>query len=336
MNWLGLDIGGANLKLADGKGYATEQSFPLWKAPDQLATVMEAMFRTAPSADALAITMTGELADCYRTKNEGVRHILQAVCQVAGTRSLRVYRTGGSFVTVQDAMDHPQAVAASNWHALATWASRILPTLQGLLIDIGSTTTDIVPLLPGQVSACGSTDTERLALGELVYTGIRRTAVATLVSSLPYRGEMCSVARENFATTGDVYLTLRQLDEDDTNCDTADGRPATRCEAHRRLARMLCADVTEVDANDAYEIALAVKESQLQTLEHAIEKVRKRHPEMMQTALISGSGEFLARELLQRKQPEMPVISLSDYGSLPVSKCAPAHALAVLARERCG
>ena len=34
---------------------------------------------SAPAADRLAVTMTGELCDCFRTKAEGVLHILAAV-----------------------------------------------------------------------------------------------------------------------------------------------------------------------------------------------------------------------------------------------------------------
>ena len=332
MNWLGIDIGGANLKLADGKGYATERSFPLWKTPERLADVMADMFLAAPRTDAVAITMTGELADCFATKAEGIRHILASLEQVAGERSLHVYQTGGSFLSVEDAVDHPHAVAAANWHALASWAIRSLPTPSGLLIDIGSTTTDIIPITPEGVSARGETDTERLALGELVYSGVRRTAVATLISEVLYRGGMCSLARESFATTHDVYLTLGQIEEDPQDCDTADFRPATRSAAHRRLARMLCGDVAEIDSRDVHSIAVATKAAQLQTVRTALERICSQHGKPG-AALISGSGEFLARDLLRDWQPELPIISLGSCNRLPVSQCAPAHALAILARE---
>ena len=336
MNWLGVDIGGANLKTADGMGYATEESFALWKSPARLHEALAEIFSIAPISDAVAVTMTGELADCYRTKGEGVAHILGQVEQAAGDRRLRVYRTAGDFVTAPDAVDQPHSVAAANWHALATWASRILPADDGLLIDIGSTTTDIIPITAGNVSVQGTTDTQRLASGELVYTGIRRTGVATLVSSLPYRGQHCDVARETFATTGDIYLTLRKLPENIQDCETADGRPSTRAAAHDRLARMLCADGTEVTGEDVYQIATAVMESQMQLLQRALEQVLDRQPRKPTAALISGSGEFLAHCLLQRVLPDLEIISLRERGDLPVSQCAPAHAVALLARERCG
>ena len=54
-------------------------------------------------------------------------------------------------------------MASANWHALATFAVRYALTHGGLLIDIGSTTTDIISIERGQVIAAGLTDPDRLA-----------------------------------------------------------------------------------------------------------------------------------------------------------------------------
>ncbi len=83
MTWLGLDIGGANLKAADGRGWAHSVPFALWRNPQGLIGALAALVETAPAAERLAVTMTGELCDCFRSKAEGVRHILAAVVQVA-------------------------------------------------------------------------------------------------------------------------------------------------------------------------------------------------------------------------------------------------------------
>src|SRR6202030_2937868 len=103
------------------------------------------------------------------------------------------------------------------------------PRGSGLLIDVGSTTTDVIPLSGGRAVPRGVTDAARLQTSELVYTGARRTPVCALVHE--------GVAAELFATTLDVYLTLGAFAED-SSTDTADGRPATRPRAHARLARM--------------------------------------------------------------------------------------------------
>lgn len=335
MNWLAFDIGGAHLKAADGCGFSLEQPFALWRQPAELHLGIAKMLALAPPCDAVAVTMTGELADCYPARAEGVRQILQEVEQGSGDRLLRVYRTAGDFVSVTDAVREPDAVAASNWHAMARWAGRQFPRGSAVLIDIGSTTTDLIPISDGQVHAAGKTDVARLQSGELVYTGVRRTPIATLISELPYQGTACGVARETFATTLDVYLTLNQWPEDAKDCDTADSRPATKSAARRRMARMLCLDQDDLTHEECHTMAAAVMESQLDLLGKALVGVLKRQVATNPYAIISGCGEFLARELVRRCAPDMHVDSLRKDGDLNDSQCAPAHAVAILARELC-
>ena len=98
MNWLALDIGGANLKIANSAGYAATRPFALWQDSSRLHEAIEALLAAAPASEAIAVTMTGELADCYVTKAEGVRHILGAVARAAADCLLRVYRNDGQFV----------------------------------------------------------------------------------------------------------------------------------------------------------------------------------------------------------------------------------------------
>ena len=59
---------------------------------------------------------------------------------------------------------------------------RALDVGQGdsLLVDMGSTTTDLIPLHDGAVTAKGYTDTQRLASDELLYIGVRRITRAAL------------------------------------------------------------------------------------------------------------------------------------------------------------
>jgi probable H4MPT-linked C1 transfer pathway protein len=230
-----LDVGGANLKVAHSSGRACTQPFELWKNPGGLAEALTGLLERMPSADALAVTMTGELCDCYATKRQGVRAILDAVQLAAGSTPVHVWTTDGTFVNPVRARQEPLAAAAANWLALATFAGRYAARGSALLVDVGSTTTDIVPLRDGRPMPRGRTDPDRLRHRELLYTGVRRTPVAALLGA--------SVAAELFATTLDVYLVLGEVPEDAADRGTADGRAATRRAARARLARMLCADV---------------------------------------------------------------------------------------------
>src|SRR5207245_1315601 len=139
--------------------------------------------------------------------------------------------------------------------ALATYAGRFAPEGPALLIDVGSTTTDIVPLVDGKPVPRGRTDPERLKCGELVYTGVRRTPLCALLGT--------SVAAELFATSLDTYVILGHPAEDAADHGTADGRPATLKAARARLARMLGADWESFTENDAKALARQARDRQI-------------------------------------------------------------------------
>jgi probable H4MPT-linked C1 transfer pathway protein len=333
MSWLALDIGGANLKAADGLGFADTQSFHLWSRPNLLAEALRALIAGAPKADHLAVTMTGELADCYPTKADGVAGILQAVEGAADHRHTRVYLTDGTFVSLEVARRKPTLAAASNWHALARFASRFVPTGSGVLMDIGSTTCDLIPIVNGAPLSTATSDTERLISGELVYTGVQRSPVCALVSSLPYRGRQCPVAQEVFATSWDAYLVLGDMVEDPLASHTADRRPATKPLAVERLARCICADRESFTADDAMAAATAIAAAQTAKIGIALGQVLNRLPQPPETVILSGGGEFLGRRVFERTKRPAKIIPLSGALGPHISLAAPAHAVAVLARE---
>ncbi|BBO33203.1 hydantoinase/oxoprolinase family protein [Lacipirellula parvula] len=333
MSWLAIDIGGANLKAADGRGYADSRPFAIWRQPERLALELRELLAAAPAADALAITMTAELADCFETKSEGVRQILAAVQATAGDLPAFVYQVDGRLLPIDAVQRMPALAAASNWHALAAFACRYIDAEPALLLDLGSTTADVIPLTPNGPRALGMSDGERLLAGELIYTGVERTPLCALVRELPWQGHDCPVAAEVFATTADAYLMLGELAEDPHELSTADGRPLTWPHALSRLARMVCADADSFTAEDARLAAATVREAQLNQLQHAVEKVAARLGGPAQRVILSGHGEFLLRHLLDRLHWRCDVLSLTEELGPAVSRCAPAHALAVLARE---
>jgi probable H4MPT-linked C1 transfer pathway protein len=257
--------------------------------------------------------MTGELCDCFETKRQGVLSILDAVAQAADATPIQVWRNDGRFVSPSSAQLDPLPVAAANWLALATFVGRYAARGAALLIDIGSTTTDIVPLRDGSPVPVGRTDRDRLRSGELVYTGVRRTPVCAVLGSLG--------AAELFATMHDVYLLLSAVPEDPADRKTADGRPATKAHAHARLARMVCADAESMSLNETVKLAHSVVE---------------RLPSLPEMVIVSGSGEFLTLPLLteQPKLSQCKKKRLSQLLGEEVSRAACAYAVAVLASEQ--
>ena len=332
MSWLALDIGGANLKVSDGCGYSVTYPFPLWKQPDRLSAALCDAIDAAPVQGPVAITMTGELADCFSSRADGVRFIIRAVEQAAPRRKVCVYRIDGSLAPKDDDLtSNWLAAAATNWHVLATYAARFCEGQHGMLIDAGSTTVDIIPIAGDLPATRGATDVDRLQHGELLYTGVERSPVCGVVDALPYHGRSVPVAQEHFATVLDAYLLTGERKEQPNVHETADGRPQTCDQARRRLGRMLC---TELTLDEAIVAAKAIRQAQIDRIGDAWFRATSGMAGPPQCIVISGQGEFLLRHMLDDVGWTRPVVSLHERLGPAASRCAPAYALAVVARER--
>lgn len=330
-----LDIGGANIKASRDDGGAFSRPFALWKSPTRLPAELSAVIRDLLPFDLLAVTMTGEICDCYEDRSRGVRHIVESAVDTTRTlaphKAVRVWRLDGRLVEAREALEDPLSVAAANWLALATWAAGRIGG-DAVLIDIGSTTTDIVSLQAGRPCPVGFTDRDRLQSGELVYSGIARTPVCAVVDEVSIRRRPCRVAAEVFATTLDVYLLLGDLEEGDGSCATADGREASREGAQARIARMVCSDAENFNHDDACTLAREVARAQLASLRRALEQVSSISGVRPQAALISGTGEFLARRLASSAGVPR-IVSCAEIAGRAASDAACAFALAHIASD---
>ena len=320
---LGLDIGGANLKAAHSDGDARTVSFPLWKHPDRLADELVRLCSAMPAYGSLAITMTGELCDCFTSKRDGVHAILQCVRSISQEIPVCVWSTHSRFLDFDEAMRDPLRVAAANWLAVAHFVAQQFKDENVLLIDTGSTTTDIIYLNHGNPEPRGLTDVNRLTTGELVYTGVRRTPICAMLGM--------EVAAEFFATMLDAYLLDGSLPENAEDCDTADGRPATRACAHARLARMCCADVDSFSLVQAQELAARALRAQRQAVGNAVTGLLVGRP-AVQRLVVSGSGEMLGRTVAAGRA--LVVTSFSELLGPALSDAACAYAVAMLAAQK--
>ena len=331
---IGWDVGGANVKAAHVALEAGRRSihtvsrpFEIWRDKASLPAVLRAIADGLPPAEATAVTMTAELSDVFRTKREGVGFVLDAVCLVSN-QAPGVFTTSGGFLDPEAARARPLDVAASNWMATALLLAR--HTRDALLVDVGSTTTDVIPIQGGRVAARGRTDPERLLAAELVYTGALRTSVAAIVPSVPLRGGECPVAAEFFALSGDVHVLLGHLDPGQYTCPAPDGRPPTPEFAAERLARVVCADVEMLGRDEILGIARAVADAQVRQIATAISQVNKRL-DGSSDVIATGLGAFLAH--LAAAACGLRSRDLSDVLGADVGLAAPAVAVAWLLAE---
>lgn len=331
----GWDIGGANIKGArveQGSARSTAmRTFAIQETPDALPSTLRtlaALLGTAPR-EPMAVTMTAELSQLFRTKREGVEFVASAVRRAFPEHQIGFYCTAGSFLDYDDVMAHYMTIAAANWHATA--AILIDSWRDPVLIDIGTTTTDIIPIADGRVAARGLTDPERLASGELLYLGAVRTPVEAIVHEVPLAGTMAGVSAESFALAGDVYLWRRELAAADYGAPTPDGRPTTIEFVRERLARVVCADREMLGDPEVSAIADHVAAVQSSRTAHALERVLARHPSIS-IAVTAGVGAFIAERAA--RAAGLRAVSLGERLGAAAARVAPAAAVALLLERK--
>ena len=330
---LGWDIGGVNTKVArlepGPNGPVLETVSVPYEIKRDPSALMETLVQAAGSVggkpgDRHAVTMTAELSQAFRTKREGVGFVLDALQAAFPGASLHIYSAENSFLAPQQARELPLAIGAANWAAPAWLVARSTPTC--VLIDMGTTSTDLTPIVDGRVVAQGRTDPERLLSGELVYTGALRTPVEAVAHKVPLWGGSAGVAADGFALIGDAHLWLGRLPPEDYTCPTPDGRPPTRESAGERLARVVCGDRDLLDEFAVNVIALALAEAQLQTLASSLERILARWP-LIHGAMVAGLGASIAADAA--KALGLNIIPL-DGLLKPAARNAPAAAVAWL------
>ncbi|HHY00215.1 MAG TPA: H4MPT-linked C1 transfer pathway protein [Methanothermobacter sp.] len=294
MKIVGFDIGGANTDIAvvefdsEGKIIDIRSDYcylPMWIKKDELSsTLIELLGSDMDEIVAVGVAMTAELADGYMNKIEGVMDIAG---RVKKTFDLPLGFVGlNGMLDYEGVKNNPLDLAAANWMATAPLAAHINPDC--VLIDIGSTTTDIIPIKNGKECAKGRTDLERLGTGELVYTGILRTNVATICDKVPLKKEWMRVASELFAVSADVHLVLGNIDPTDYTCETPDGGGISKEDCILRLSRVVCGDLDLLSHDDVLEIAQHIYRIQVQKVAEALKEVTDR--ENLDLVVATGLG----------------------------------------------
>ena len=337
---LGWDVGGAHLKavLAEGERVLKvwQEPSPIWLGLEHLDRALTTILEGMPEVDRHAVTMTGELSDVFESRRDGVAQLTRIFAERLSGDVL-IYAGASGFLAPGDARGHADAIASANWHASAALAATAIE--EALFLDMGSTTTDIVPLAGGTARARGLTDRQRLVEGELVYQGYTRTALMAVENRVPFAGRSIPVMNEFFATMADVQRIVGTLDEADDLHPAADGHEKTLEASRRRLARMVGMDAA--DAGDgAWEwLAHAFAEAQVRHVHDAALQVLSREDVSDDApVVVAGAGRPGLRRLAARL--DRGVVDFSDLFDCPgemrdaVCRAAPAAALALLAAKQ--
>jgi probable H4MPT-linked C1 transfer pathway protein len=342
---LGLDIGGVNTKASflktqncTIKEYRIAiEYFPVWKmGKEQLPRVLEKLRKRIvgpTSLDVIGITMTAELSDAYLTKREGVNHILDCVTNVFNNVPMFVLSVEAKLLSVGDARKKPLNVASANWAATGWMVSQEVKNC--LIVDVGSTTTSIIPVIKGKNAAQGRTDLEKLRNGELVYSGSLRTNVATIADNIPFRKGKVRCSSELFAQSGDVHLLLGNIRKEEYTVETCDGRGKTKRTAMARLARVVCADIEMLTEQEIVNMAHYIYDRQLEQIAGGLKQVYGRiKPQLDQEKIpvvVTGLGkDFLAKKAAEKAGFE-ETIDLSEVFGAKAAVVSPSVGVAIIA-----
>lgn len=339
--FFGWDIGGAHLKLArlDASGRlrdVRQVACPLWQGVARLEEACAALGVGALASSAVhGVTMTGELCDVFPDRASGVRDILECLGAVLGPRAaVQVYAGEQGWLSVSQAIAAGAAVASANWLATAQLAARGVEA--GVLLDIGSTTTDVILIENGKVRCTGRDDAARLVSGELLYTGVVRTPLMAVARRVPVRGAWQTVAAEYFATMADVYRVLGCLDERHDQMATADGRAKDKPSSARRIARMLGRDLgVDASIDDIDAVATHLARCQARDIEDALALQTGRAAEAGRGLPVigAGAGAMLAARIAARQErPYRSFASLLDADASLASDIALAAPAVAVAR----
>jgi (4-(4-[2-(gamma-L-glutamylamino)ethyl]phenoxymethyl)furan-2-yl)methanamine synthase len=301
---VGWDIGGAHVKASLLRGGevidAAQWPCPLWLGLDHLHQALAAALQRWPMIQDAehAVTMTGEMVDLFADREDGVQCIAAVLAQTFAPRALRFFAGDEGWCGHDQAAAQWRRVASANWLATALHCAMQFAEHDALLIDIGSTTTDIIALRRGVVLTVARTDADRLASGELVYHGVVRTPLCALAQRIVWRGREFNVMNEFFATAADVYRLTGELDPAHDQTASADDAAKDAPATCQRLARMIGLDARDGSPDDWLAFARGWRRHQLRALRGEVERVKQLHGLADDTPLISaGCGDFLVREL---------------------------------------
>lgn len=340
---IGWDVGGAHLKavLVDAVGHvlAAKQVYcPLWRGLHELQLAIDAVLLDF-NADQHVVTMTGELADIFANRCEGVMQIADTLASKL-TGSVRYYAGNHGFVNANAAKRHAVDIASMNWLASVQYVAQNVR--QALFIDIGSTTTDIALINDAKPLVRGFTDAGRMQCDELVYTGVVRTPLMALAQKIPFAGQMTNVAAEHFATTADVYTLTGDLTPAENMTETADGAEKGLQASACRIARMIGWDAQDAPMSSWRQLAYAFKHAQLNQVQQAILSQLSLLQDCSSLRVVgAGVGSFLIAELAKQLgydyQAVTELISTDNNGAKNMAAvCFPAYAVAYLGTKKTG
>ena len=308
MRSLGLDIGGANLKatslecsenkIEDVNFFNKYIAYDEWKG-NNLKSQIGKLFEKE-RFDKIGVTMTSPLM--YRHMDKGVITTLSAVKDI--TSNFYVLNNRGDFVDPDQALLNPLEMALSNTAATAKLISQFHEN--AILLDVGSTSTQIVPIIDGKIEVDAEYPCYGVVTGECLYLGVVRTPVGAIINKIPFRGnevrlvidDICSRVGELYYLLGKIPLEKVIITKKIPSMDLQNDEETIKF----RMARLLMLDENMLEEEEFYNIAQAVYEEHVDITKEYVERIVKKNDLSLDECpcVIMGTGKFLAKDAAER------------------------------------
>ena len=234
--FLGLDIGGAHVK-AVGVDESQKVCFifyekcPVWESFFLLRQTLEKLLKTLGTNNTIfGITITAELSDCFKNRKYGAKQIFKLCLDL----NIDFYFFSSKTQNFKKKINYID-ICSMNWLATGKYLKDRIN--EGVIIDFGSTTTDLVVIKNKKVINKYFTDYERINNFELIYTGLTRTPLFALSEKIILGNKSYYLIPEFFSSTADLYRVNKTLKKNLDLYDTSDKRSKTQLSSLRRISR---------------------------------------------------------------------------------------------------
>ena len=297
MKIIGWDIGGAHIKAAkidfNKKTSKTKQIYsPIWKNLNYLKKSIKLIKKKLGKTNYHAITMTAELSDIFPDRKKGVNHVVNLSSKILGEKNIFFY-SKKNFLKKKLAIKKPFELNSMNWHATASFVSNFFPNC--ILVDIGSTTSDIIPIKNKEIISKDVSDYQRLKSNELIYLGVLRTPIQAVERKK-------NLINENFANLSDVYRVLNKIPSTFDLLPTLDRKTKNKHDSARRIARIFGKDYKKNHFLKWKKIAYQIEGEHLKILKSVIKKIEKKNFLKKVPIIGAGIGEFLVKKIYNKKK----------------------------------
>ena len=294
----GVDIGGANMKITQLDGLKVRSTLlPFVGKGDLIEKLIYAV--TDPDLVVLTQTMCAR-RKLFSSSKEGTHYIIDMTHRLFGDR-VKYLGLSYNLYGADEAKKKYLEVAGRNWVATCYLVSYLGIGEDCLVIDCGTNSTDVVPVLHNNPVTIDDEDKgyTRLKTGEFLWSGVYFTHVPSLSGTVVLDDEEYAVNPSTSAMTFDIFIVLHMIPPEDVlsqftglakNPDLISFQSSVE-----RMLDVISADRELLTPKDAEKIATFLAEQQKKNTEKAVKKVlsavKLKYGIDLDTAAIAGAGK---------------------------------------------